>query len=691
MVLERHEVQRGMHLFLEHLGKLIDDNPEISDIHDAFESFCMTKYSIGDQSTCTRSGGKHDCGIDFYSFANVTYHVAQCKIPTRDWLEAHPEKIRSFGSSAVSDCRDALNFLLGTMKLQANEQVRYLFGQIQGDKTRDDFALVFFLLVFGRLKDRAEADFAELKKSFADQGVRLVLQQIDEIVDDFLIGSGHPEDKVEIRLRKDKGNSLNAHDYCYFLANAADIFKAFKDYGWRLFDLNLRYEIRNSSVNGEIVNSLRTHRNRKNFHHYNNGLIIVCQHYTVREDDIRITNAQVINGLQTVKSIYNAVTTKEVDLSDLDKDCRVQVKVIRNEQPNFVAEVVQATNNQNPMAPRNLKSNAREQKLLRREFSSVESKWFFQVKQGEWESLTQEGGRFFKEAVGYPPSEFRPDPNRKRGRVLDNQDAAKAWLAFIGFSDWAGDRTTHYFAKEEIYDVAFRRCPSADHWRAFVASTDFRAFRTTHLDLRQATACQYLLAYLAWGFVRHYIPSPKKYREEGLQEGVRQGKIKKAGGSFTSSVNEQENYLADNHTYQTWRLMANMKEVLVEAMSFVLVYKYRNLDEAICHGLLTAFEAKQFMTSGEIKDVATAAASAKDLPTEALFSRILGFLRFVSGQYWEDKRNQVLSTSRIRTLLLRPDMVSEFKQKVVELNQRVALDTPWKPGGKTFLESLPAL
>ena len=239
------------------------------------------------------------------------------------------------------------------------------------------------------------------------------------------MGSSHSSGKVEIRLRKAKGDSLKANDYCYFLSNAADIFNSFKDYGWRLFDLNLRYEIRNSCVNGAIVNSLSHQRTRKNFHHYNNGLIIVCQNYKVGEEEVRITNAQIINGLQTVRSIYNAVTTKEVGLSDLEKDCRVQVKVIMNEKPDFVADVVQATNNQNPMAPRNLRSNFREQKLLRCEFSSIEPRWFFQVKQGEWESLTQEGGRFFKAVVGYPPSEFKPDPSRKRGRVLDNQDGQK--------------------------------------------------------------------------------------------------------------------------------------------------------------------------------------------------------------------------------------------------------------------------
>lgn len=243
---------------------------------------------------------------------------------------------------------------------------------------------------------------------------------------------------------------------------------------------------------------------------FNSLLVIVCQHYTVRDSDIRITNAQVINGLQTVKSIYNAVTTKEVDLPTLEADCRVQVKVIRNEQPSFVADVVQATNNQNPMSARNLKSNSREQKTLRREFALIEPKWFLQVKQGEWDSLTQEGGRFFKTVVGFPPSEFKPEANRKRGRVIDNQDAAKAWLAAIGFSDLAGDRTTHYFANSEVYDCAFKRSPNSDHWKHFAKMTDFREARTGNLEMRQATAYQYLLALFLWELIRNYIPSPTR-------------------------------------------------------------------------------------------------------------------------------------------------------------------------------------
>ena len=90
MAIKFPHVERGTSLLLKHLDQLIEENPEISDIHDAFELFCMTKYSIGDANTCTRTGGKHDCGIDFYSKNNAAYHIAQCKIPEKNWLEAHP-------------------------------------------------------------------------------------------------------------------------------------------------------------------------------------------------------------------------------------------------------------------------------------------------------------------------------------------------------------------------------------------------------------------------------------------------------------------------------------------------------------------------------------------------------------------------------------------------------------------------
>ena len=193
-----------------------------------------------------------------------------------------------------------------------------------------------------------------------------------------------------------------------------------------------------------------------------NGLIVVSKTYSVRDKQncIHLTGPQIVNGLQTVKSIYNAVTANDVTREQLDRECMVQVKVINTSDADFVAKVVQATNNQNPMHPRNLKANGREQRVLRSGFASMTPRWFLQVKESEWESLTDEGGRFFKQVVGFSSVDFRPDAHKRKGRVVDNQEAAKAWLARIGFADLADDRVTHYFFDPEVYQLAFGMSPT---------------------------------------------------------------------------------------------------------------------------------------------------------------------------------------------------------------------------------------
>jgi AIPR protein len=460
-----------------------------------------------------------------------------------------------------------------------------------------------------------------------------------------------------------------------------------------LFDLNLRYEVRNSSVNGEIIQSLCHSKSRKNFHHYNNGLIIVTDNYSIRDQDnvIRLSGAQIVNGLQTVKSIYNAVSDKQVSISDLDDDCVVPVKIIKNSEAKFVASVVRATNNQNPMAQRNLRSNAVEQKLLRKGFQMLSPRWFYQVKEGEWDSLTSEQSRFFEQVVGFKASDFKPIPSKKAGRVIDNQEAAKAWLAFIGFGDEAGDRVTHFFAEDKIYDLAFSSRPTAKYWESFSNTNDWDKGREELLESKQGEASQYLLAFFIWQFVNGFVPSPQKYREMSLNEGVAAGKIKKASGSFTSNEREQDAYLAESDTYQTWRLMANMKELLAETVSQVLARRYGALDGETSSRLLASFEANAFRQSAEIREIAQRAAQAGELEDQEVFGRIMRMLHFVSQQFWESKKQQLLSTSRLRTYLLKRDIAASLKTLVWEYNSRINLDRVWKPQGKTFINSLPLI
>ncbi len=694
MTSEGSESTSGVLLLERQIDDILLENPELVDFRNGFQVYCMSKYSLGTSANTIYTSGKDDLGVAFYSSRDRTYHVVQCRVPERDWLEANQGKVKSFGSAVLNDTRVLLQYLQENASVTANDHLQELRTLVTADREQEEFELVIFFVVYGELNDRGLAAFSQLKHEFEHKRVRLILQQITDLADEYLVGTTHQSGEIQLDLRyaTDIG-ILRAHDYCYFLVNAADLFDGFQSYGWRLFDLNLRYEVRNSSINGDILRSLQHQRTRRHFHHYNNGLIVVSKNYNIREKQhsIHLTGPQIVNGLQTVKSIYNAVKANDVTREQLDRECLVQVKVINTSDAGFVAKVVQATNNQNPMLSRNLKANGREQRVLRSGFASLTPRWFLQVKEGEWESLTDEGGRFFKQIVGSAAADFKPDPHRRKGRVVDNQDAAKAWLALMGFADLAGDRVTHYFSDPDVYQLAFTMSPTESHWNRFAESVDFDADRRQGLKTTQGEAAQYMVAYALWQFVRSFVPSAKRYRDAALDAGVRAGKLEKRSGSVTSLLSVQEQFLADDLTYQTWRLMANMKELLVEVAAHILTRRYGALEPARCETLLQLQEMKYFLVSDEMPESSTNAAAGGELSNDSVLARIFCLLRYVASQYWEDKRTTLLSTSRIRTVLLRREVAAEFKTRVWEVDGRRGLDRAWKPEGMTFLESLPDL
>lgn len=237
--------------------------------------------------------------------------------------------------------------------------------------------------------------------------------------------------------------------------------------------------------------------------------------------------------------------------------------------------------------------------------------------------------------------------------------------------------------------VPLRVGPLSNTGRRLRSATTWDRGREDFLEPIQGGAYQYLLAYYIWQFVNGFVPSPSRYREMALDQGVTEGKIAKASGSFTTPEREQAAYLAENDTYQTWRLMANMKELLAEEVSQILCLRYGPLTAKTCESILASFEAKDFIITGDVKTIALKASSAKDSENSQVFSRIMSMFRFVSEQFWENRKQQLLSTSRLRTYLLKRDVAATYKSLLFEFNERRNLDKAWKPQGKTFVESLP--
>ena len=334
MELDPNLIATGTQLLLKQLEELISQNPDLGSIHNAFQAFCTNRYSLGTSANTVESGGKDDLGIDFYSWRDRQYVVGQCKVPAQDYLEAHPDVPKPFGPSVTNDPSSALQYLFGESSAKANDRIKTLYAHVQADRNSDDFHLTFYLLVYGKLNQRARDAFEALKAEYAKkERVILQLRTIDDFAGELVLGAGHTTRKIDVDLgyQSDYG-IMRAKDYCYFLANAGDLFDALRSYGWRLFDLNVRYEIKNSPINGDIVRSLSHVKSRKRFHHFNNGIIVVAKSYAIREDKatkhteeprrfVRLVEPQIVNGLQTIKSIYNAIASGEVSVEDLRSEC----------------------------------------------------------------------------------------------------------------------------------------------------------------------------------------------------------------------------------------------------------------------------------------------------------------------------------------------------------------------------------
>jgi hypothetical protein len=267
MQLDDLVLERGTQLLLKQLEEMIARNPDLGTIHNAFQEYCMNKYSLGSSANTVEGGGKDDLGIDFYSFRDRQYVVAQCKVPEQDYLQANATKPRLFGPKAVDDPRSALQYLIGNADAKANSRVKALYAHVQSDRASDDFSLAVYLLIYGRLNARGQDALTELKAQYeSDRKVSIHLRTMDDFVSEFVLGSDHATGKIGLDLSYDPDfGIMRGKDYCYFLANAADLFDGFLKYGWRLFDLNVRYELKNSPINGDIVRSLTHSKTRNDF------------------------------------------------------------------------------------------------------------------------------------------------------------------------------------------------------------------------------------------------------------------------------------------------------------------------------------------------------------------------------------------------------------------------------------------
>lgn len=146
-----------------------------------------------------------------------------------------------------------------------------------------------------------------------------------------------------------------------------EIYDLMETYGDSLLEKNIRRYLGKNAVNDGISQTLQDADKRQNFFFFNNGITMICEKFSynaLQEQNwiIKINRLQIINGGQTCKTIHQTLKENpDIDFSQVYLLLRLYEV---NDDEGIIQDITYATNSQNPVDFRDLKSNDERQILL---------------------------------------------------------------------------------------------------------------------------------------------------------------------------------------------------------------------------------------------------------------------------------------------------------------------------------------
>jgi hypothetical protein len=119
----------------------------------------------------------------------------------------------------------------------------------------------------------------------------------------------------------------------------------------RIFEGNVRDYQGNTEVNQKIRDTLAT-RSFEDFWWLNNGISVLCTRASISGKTLTIENAEVVNGLQTSREIFDVISAR----SQTDDPRSVLVRVIVTEDEESRDRIIRATNSQTTIPSASLRA-----------------------------------------------------------------------------------------------------------------------------------------------------------------------------------------------------------------------------------------------------------------------------------------------------------------------------------------------
>lgn len=417
-------------------------------------------------------GGAGDKSIDaiyiddksrFVFIVQGKYHIKSEPTASRSDVMA----LADVGRVLMSNNKTQFDSLLKN----ANERVVSSLNDARNVIHKKGYGLVLNFVTTGKVSqthlDEAEERIAEYNNVRYESYSRADLMKL---MQDYLEGAAPPTPTISIPIcgpevfsRNDTNTGITSW---IFSVSGDNIGKVYNEIGIRLFARNIRGYLGNTEINKVMKNTIE--EEPEFFWYYNNGITITCdrarQIKKGGSNVIQVTNAQIINGQQTTRTLAQVKDNRAEVLVKL-------IEVTRNndlDQKKFthvVTSIVSATNWQNAISQSDLKSNDVEQVRIEKEMKKY-GYWYLRKRMKKSEASKYGGDRYSikinKEelarvlaAVNVDPYEIRLGKDRLfeddiYSKIFDGRNAADYltiyWLG-RNLNYWVRDNNKYSYAK----------------------------------------------------------------------------------------------------------------------------------------------------------------------------------------------------------------------------------------------------
>ena len=179
-----------------------------------------------------------------------------------------------------------------------------------------------------------------------------------------------------------------------FLLKPKTIHELFEKYQLGLFFSNIRNPIPESNINKQMKDTLR--EKPDDFWYFNNGITAITKEIGSvgrSAKKFEVTGLQIINGAQTVHTIYSAYEKADANQREqMDSEVRVTMRLIESSNEEFNLRITRYANSQNKMEDRAFFANKKIQKRLQE--ASFHASYWYETRPGEFrdEALAEKNG-----------------------------------------------------------------------------------------------------------------------------------------------------------------------------------------------------------------------------------------------------------------------------------------------------------